>query len=499
MGAGGRRVLGALGLVAVGAGIVWGSAGAILAALGGAVFALTIGSWRRGARPPVPTHRPYDFHHTLDLLRRAHGARLAWAVGLQDGNVSVTAPGTIDAAVQERGAALVGLASVDGRAHVAREDAGTFVAVGDFPYGAGVLLAESDASPEVADELVRELRRFVATMWLAEMAPAEAPGARVVRQLKIAAAGAQTLQGIARAGADLAERLSQRAAAIAVPGSGHGVRIVAISPAADRRLDGLALSSASPVCHAIDQSVPVVTPPGTDVFGPGAPERRRRERAGSVYPLMDGNVVVGALVLVGAPIAPEGPVAEQVGRLVIELGPRVAAARSVHEAERLAVSDPLTGLNNRREFERSLNAFAQAGTAMPAALIYADLDHFKRLNDSLGHAAGDAALRHVATILQSHIRGGDMVARIGGEEFAVWLPGAPLGDAWDVAERIRRSIEQTTWRWNGNPCALSISCGVAGYPEGVGDVLNLPTAADAALYKAKQAGRNRVEKAGAGV
>jgi diguanylate cyclase (GGDEF)-like protein len=213
---------------------------------------------------------------------------------------------------------------------------------------------------------------------------------------------------------------------------------------------------------------------------------------------MDGHFAVGALILLGAPVPPDGPLAEQIGRLVVELGPRVAAARAVQEAERRAVSDPLTGLKNRREFERALGAFTSAQKSSPAALIYTDLDHFKRLNDTLGHAAGDAALRHVAGILEQQIREGDVVARIGGEEFALWLPGAPLGSAMEVAERIRRAVEQTIWRWNGSPYPLTTSCGVAAYPEVVGTVQSLTTAADAALYKAKQAGRNRVEKAGSG-
>jgi diguanylate cyclase (GGDEF)-like protein len=170
----------------------------------------------------------------------------------------------------------------------------------------------------------------------------------------------------------------------------------------------------------------------------------------------------------------------------------------VHEAERRAVSDPLTGLANRREFERALARFADTAAAgAGAALVYVDLDHFKRLNDTLGHAAGDAALRHVKGLLEAQIRDGDLVARIGGEEFAVWLPRTPLGGAVEVAERIRRSIGRTAWHWNGQAYALSASCGVAAYPESTGDWRNLPAVADAALYRAKEAGRDRVEVAAA--
>jgi len=210
---------------------------------------------------------------------------------------------------------------------------------------------------------------------------------------------------------------------------------------------------------------------------------------------VDGHFVVGALVLIG-PGATGGAVTEPVARLMAELGPRLAAARAVHEAEQRAVRDPLTGLPNRREFERVLASYR--GVAEAATLVYADLDRFKTLNDTLGHAAGDAALKHIADILRAQIRDGDMAARIGGEEFAIWLPATPLAEGVEVAQRIRQAVESSVWRWSGAPYPLTTSCGVANYPVTVTDVNNLRVAADAALYKAKQAGRNRVEKAGLG-
>ncbi len=131
----------------------------------------------------------------------------------------------------------------------------------------------------------------------------------------------------------------------------------------------------------------------------------------------------------------------------------------------------------------------------PATLVYVDLDHFKRLNDTLGHPAGDAALRHVARLLETAVRDGDLVARIGGEEFAVWLPSTPPREGLEVAERIRRSVAEKPLIWSGSVYPLTTSCGIASYPQPIGDLLNLPAAADAALYRAKQGGRNRVERA----
>jgi len=444
---------------------------------------------RRG--PP-----PLGLHEVLDLLHRANRATAAWAVGPVEGPLEVLRDENVASDVQRRGPALVQLASVDGRLHIVRDAEGTYVAVGDFPYGAGMLLVGEEHSPTILEAVATELRRFIAGMRLAEdQAAATRGGARVLAaRLSRIASGAQTLEGIARAGVELAEQLGQRAAAL-VLAAGDSARVLVVSGAADRRLAGLALSTEAPVVRAITTGVPVATRGTEDVFGPGVPERRRSERAGTAYPLTDGSVVVGALVLLGPPLDPNTPPIDDLGPLIAELGPRLAAARAVHDAERRAVVDPLTGLRNRREFERTLTAYGPRSPD-PATLIYVDLDHFKRLNDTLGHPAGDAALKHVARLLEAAVRDGDLVARIGGEEFAVWLPRTGLREGLEVAERIRRSVAEKALTWSGSVYPLTTSCGIASCPELVGDVLNLPAAADAALYRAKQAGRNRVEKAG---
>jgi diguanylate cyclase (GGDEF)-like protein len=495
-------------MAAVGVAAWRGSGWALVAAAG--AIAVTLGwtvRWRPGRLrrrgPP-----PFDFREVLDLLGRAHRARAGWAVGPADGALEVTHGEPVSPDILRRGSAIVQLASVDGRAHVARDPEGTYVAVGDFPYGAGLLLAGQDHGPAVTDAAAAELRRLVAGMRLTE-AEAEGPRAQILaRRLARVAGGALTLEGIARAGVELAEQLVDRGAALVLAGpAGGATRVLVVSSTADRRLTGVALTAEAPVARAIAAGVRVVARGGEDVFGPGVPERRRSERAGTAYPLVDGHVVIGALVLLGPPLDPDAPLIDDVGTLVAELGPRLAAARAVHDAERRAVVDPLTGLRNRREFESVLAAYRGDGQRArpaslpappPAALVYVDLDRFKHLNDTLGHAAGDAALKHVARLLEAAVRDGDLVARIGGEEFAVWLPRTPLAEGVDVAERIRQSVAGTTWHWSGSPYPLTTSCGVAAYPQPIGDVANLPASADAALYRAKQAGRNRVEKAEAG-
>ena len=429
----------------------------------------------------------------LDLLRQAYGANAGWAVGLSNGPLEVLAIPDPNTQERRRGAALVQLASVDGRLHLVRDPDGTFVAVGDFPYGAGLLLPGSNHSDMLLETIASALRRYVAGVRLAEEQHA-VPRARIVagRVARVVAA-AQTLESIARAAVELGEQLTDRPVAL-VAGRSEHPRIVAVSGATDRRLAGVHLSPESAVARAIVTGIPVATRGTEDVFGPGVPERRRSERAGTAYPLLDGSIAVGAFVLLGPPLEADAPLLDDLGPLLTDLGPRIAAAQAVHDAERRAVVDPLTGLRNRREFERVLAA-SERGSSTHATLIYVDLDHFKKLNDTLGHPAGDAALKHVARLLEAAVRDGDLVARIGGAEFAVWLPRTGLREGMEVAERVRRSVADKPLTWSGSVWPLTTSCGIASCPELVGDVMNLPAAADAALYRAKELGRNRVEKA----
>lgn len=380
---------------------------------------------------------------------------------------------------------------MDGRVHEVRDADATYVAVGDFPYGAGLALDGEGHSETLTESIAGALRRYVAGMRVAE--EQSVPRARIIAgHVSQVVAGAQSLGGIARGAVEVGAQLTGRTVALVV-GSADEPRIEAVSRTGDRRLAGRVLVPDSPVARAIASGIPVATRGQEDVFGPGVPERRQGDRTGTAYPLHDGSVVVGALVLLGPPPDADAPILEVLSPLLADIGPRIAAARAVHEAESRAIVDPLTGLRNRREFERVLSAVERV-SAQPMTLIYVDLDHFKKLNDTLGHPAGDAALKHVARLLEAAVRDRDLVARIGGEEFAVWLPGTGLSAGWEVAERIRRSIADKPLKWNGSVYPLTTSCGVASCPELVGDVMNLPAAADAALYRAKELGRNRVEK-----
>jgi diguanylate cyclase (GGDEF)-like protein len=161
-----------------------------------------------------------------------------------------------------------------------------------------------------------------------------------------------------------------------------------------------------------------------------------------------------------------------------------------------ARQDPLTGVLNRRGFDErfALELARSRRTREPLSLLMVDLDHFKRLNDTRGHEAGDQALRRVAMLLSKAARDVDAVGRIGGEEFGVLVPGSSGPMAWRVAERLREQLARESWGWS-TPVTLSI--GVASCPPLETDQRELMRAADAALYRAKDLGRDRtVEAAG---
>ncbi len=158
----------------------------------------------------------------------------------------------------------------------------------------------------------------------------------------------------------------------------------------------------------------------------------------------------------------------------------------------LATTDSLTGLRNRRAFDHSLALeLAIVGRHhLPLSLLMLDVDHFKRINDRLGHDAGDQVLQTIGQVLSAGARVNDIVARVGGEEFAVLLPNTGAQGALEVAERMRMAVAQAPVAHGG----LSISIGVVTVQHGE-SAGSLYTRADAALYSAKEAGRNRVVQA----
>jgi diguanylate cyclase (GGDEF)-like protein len=173
---------------------------------------------------------------------------------------------------------------------------------------------------------------------------------------------------------------------------------------------------------------------------------------------------------------------------------RHAEQRAI-EATLLASTDELTGLANRRAFmrqlEREIRGAAEFG--WPLAVAIFDVDYFKEVNDRHGHAVGDKVLQLLASRAAGAVRGGDLVGRLGGEEFGILMPGATAEDAALVAERLRRAIEAPRSCDQGLP-RITVSIGIA-LRENKREASVLLAAADTALYAAKSAGRNQVRLA----
>jgi diguanylate cyclase (GGDEF)-like protein len=165
------------------------------------------------------------------------------------------------------------------------------------------------------------------------------------------------------------------------------------------------------------------------------------------------------------------------------------------ELRELAATDMLTGLPNRRHFLARLeeeHARLRRFDAQ-AAVLMLDLDFFKRVNDSYGHASGDEVLRRFAQLIREEIRQIDTAGRFGGEEFAIILPGAAPAAALEFAERLRRKLAETVIEHDGEVIRVTVSIGVSPMSRDDDSTEAVLERADRALYRAKDAGRNRVE------
>jgi diguanylate cyclase (GGDEF)-like protein len=213
-----------------------------------------------------------------------------------------------------------------------------------------------------------------------------------------------------------------------------------------------------------------------------------------ILPLKSGDRVLGTLV---AASRKRGAFDDEAVRMLEVIA--LQTAQALHRAqlfeavERMATTDGLTGLHNHRHFQNLLeqNTSLAQRYQKPLSLLMCDIDHFKTVNDTYGHPAGDLVLKGMAEILQHQARQTDSVARYGGEEFALILPETDSGAARAIAERIRVTVEQATFMTELGPLKVTLSLGVATLPDVARQKQELIDQADQALYAAKRGGRNR--------
>ncbi len=223
----------------------------------------------------------------------------------------------------------------------------------------------------------------------------------------------------------------------------------------------------------------------------GASQIDRKRGAGAVSQTETASALSDQIVLAGVP---EAELTPKVREALISLMQEVRSLRDqlqwsqerINELERLADSDPLLDIYNRRAFVRELDrALAMIDRYdMKASLVFVDLNDLKKINDQMGHSAGDAALAHVAKVLTANLRQTDAVGRLGGDEFGVLLTQADQATAQMKAEQLTRAVSMEPVAWNGKGFTAQVSCGVVEIAEGL-SADEAMERADNAMYEVK--------------
>jgi diguanylate cyclase (GGDEF)-like protein len=213
-----------------------------------------------------------------------------------------------------------------------------------------------------------------------------------------------------------------------------------------------------------------------------------------VFPLKAGEAVLGTLVLGSKRRGAFDPdTTRMLEMMALQAAQSIQRARLFEQAERMAITDGLTGLLNHRTFQTRMDECLAAATryGKRLSLIIADIDHFKAVNDTYGHPIGDLVLKGVAQVLQAEARTTDLVARYGGEEFSILMPETDADGAAVIAERIREKVQGRVFDTENGPLTVTLSLGIATYPDDGQVKAALIDLADASLYHAKRQGRNR--------
>jgi diguanylate cyclase (GGDEF)-like protein len=441
----------------------------------------------RGVGPAAGAHLLPE--PALRWLLRAHGAVGVWMSELAPGDEGPKNERVIDA---ER-LTVAQIAGIDRRLERARDlsqsgaerlEGGMFVYRSHEGFAVGLLVPEDSRGPEglaaAEDDLDRLLEGIRRRPQIVALAQAQADEGSL-----------ETVASVALRLAYQLERITGAAAIVGVI-EPSGIHVVGASGNADRRLLDIHAHAESGLARVASGQEPRALV-HSDPTGAAVADRRQRQDPVLVLPIAWRTRPVGAVALwLPSGREPAGAQLAEILEAIAGAAPRLERAVQKQGFEQQASVDALTGLENRRALDRAMQRHATT----EGALVYADIDHFKLLNDTLGHAAGDAALIHFSRLVREQIRAADTAARIGGEEFALWLPGASLEVGVRIAERVRLKLGTTAWDWQGRVWPLSASFGVAACPETSRRIENLPAQADSALYVAKRSGRDRVEGSG---
>jgi len=359
-----------------------------------------------------------------------------------------------------------------------------------------------------ADELRRRLTRYASMLArIAELSDARREGALETLRVNAILGAVQHFQSVrsnvelgrAICGVALQVTHGSRAALVRWHRGGAGGHVEG-SAGADAVPPGLGVDLDSLVGHVCRTALAQVWENARlatqvqPVFG--AREPARVVGSLGIYPLRDrSHAVVGAIVVEGEEAgAVRIRAMRDVRLLSLYAAMSLETIWEIEEVSHRARTDLLTGLPNRRHFEERLgwllDEIDRFGGA--ASLVVVDIDHFKHVNDTHGHEAGDAVLRHVANVMATGVRDVDLCARFGGEELVLLLPQTGSEGARELAERLRQSLEARPARHGTLDIPVTASFGVASYPAGVRRRDELFDAADRAMYEAKREGRNRV-------
>ncbi|HEX3621932.1 MAG TPA: diguanylate cyclase [Acidimicrobiales bacterium] len=244
---------------------------------------------------------------------------------------------------------------------------------------------------------------------------------------------------------------------------------------------------------------PVLWPRDGEPVAP-VPEEPCPGAGAMAIPLRSGGHPFGVLAHYGRATPFDDEDLDSIAVLVRQAETAIENSFLYEEAVRLSLTDGMTGLWNRRNFDLRLESELSRAVRFsePFAVVFVELDQMKAVNDGHGHQAGDTVLIELARRLTDAVREVDLVARWGGDEFTLLLPKTGLAGALLLGEKIRAAVDNTPFKVDSGELHITISVGVAAYPEHGAAGKDLVAAADAAMYRAKAGGRNRVEHAVAG-